>query len=121
MHHLYYLKYAICTSGHHMLPNPLPRQVESIPMDKKYFKDLPLLTYLAYLLPKEHLGSIKMLSPATEYYISSLITLNQNINSYLCSQLVFQSTRLQSFIMINIFECIYTLFLLTSFYDVESV
>ena len=104
-----------------MLPNLLPRQVESISMGKKYPKDLPLLTYLAYLLSKEQVGSIKILIPATEYYVNSLITLNQNINSYLCSQLVFQSTRLQSFIMINTFECIYTLFILTSFYDVESV
>ena len=90
-------------------------------MDKKYFKDLPLVTYLAYLLSKEQLGSIEMLSPATEYYISFLITLNQNINSYLCSQLVFLSTRLQSFIMTDSFDCIYTLFIITSFFDVESV
>ena len=35
--------------GHHVLPTqPLPREVEDFPRGDKYFKHVPLLTYLIY-------------------------------------------------------------------------
>ena len=45
--------------GHQVLhTQPLPREVEDFPRGDRYFKHVPLLTYLIYLSPKDLYGSI---------------------------------------------------------------
>ena len=78
--------------------NPLPREVKGIHGGSKYPRKMPLFTYIAYMPRKEYqqAGSIYVLSPITEYYISFLLTLKQEINSYLCCLLflIHQATEL---------------------------
>ena len=54
MQHLCYLWGTISSQWSPNASWPLPREVEGIPTDRMFPKDMPLLTYLAYLPSKEY-------------------------------------------------------------------
>ena len=75
------------TSGDQMLPTqPLAREAEDFPRGEKYFKHVPLLSYLIYFSPKEIyiVGSIYMAKPPHGIWINLSLVLNQRFKSPIC-------------------------------------
>ena len=74
--------------GHQVLPTQplLPREAEDFPRGDKYFKHVPLLTYLIYFSPKGVyvVGPIYMPKPPHRTLISPSVVLNQHFKSPIC-------------------------------------
>ena len=73
--------------GHQMLPTqPLPRGAEDFPRNGKYFKHVPLLTYLIYFSPKGLyiVGPIYVLWSSHRTLINLSLVLKKHFKSPMC-------------------------------------